>query len=126
MRGADYMRMGRCRRTGEEVCHLLHAVARSHKLVCRASFGSELLAACGAADGPQAFLLTMHEMINGPADPSVARRLREEGGYAAPAELVVDGMSVFSACCQTLSDRLQRTAWQGIFGGWRISFAQGS
>ena len=85
MRGAVYMRFGRCRHTGKEVCHLLHAVARSHKLVCRSSFGSELLAACGAADGLQAFLLTMHEMINGPADPSDARRLREEGGYAVPA-----------------------------------------
>ena len=82
---------------GKEVCHLLHAVARSHKLVCRSSFGSELLAACGAADGLQAFLLTMHEMVHGPASPSEARRLREEGGYAVPAELVVDGMSVFSA-----------------------------
>ena len=83
MRGAVYMRMGRCRRTGEEVCHLLHAVARSHKLVCRSSFGSELLAACGAADGLQHFLLTMHELVHGPADPSVARRLRDEGGYGS-------------------------------------------
>ena len=82
------------RRVGKGVCHLLHAVARSHKLACRSSFGSELLAACGAADGLQAFLLTMHEMINGPDSPREARRLREEGGYAVPAELVVDGKPV--------------------------------
>eukprot|EP00959_Pyramimonas_sp_CCMP1952_P328895 6885647-Pyramimonas_sp.AAC.1 len=54
MRGAVYMRLGNCRRTGKQVCHLLDAVSRSHKLVCRSSFSSELLAACGAADGLQA------------------------------------------------------------------------
>ena len=93
MRGAVYMRKGRCRSTGKEVCHLLHAVASSHKLVCRSSFGS----ACGDADGLHAFPLAMHEMAHAPASPSEPRRLREEGGYAVPAELVVDGMSVFSA-----------------------------
>ena len=79
------------------MCHLLDAVSRSHRLVCRSSFGSELLAACGAADGLQAFLLAMHEMVHGPASADEIRRLREEGGYAIPAEVVIDGMSVFSA-----------------------------
>ena len=97
MRGAVYMRMGKCRRTGQEVCHLLNAVSRSHKLVCRSSFGSELLAACGAADGLQAFMLTLHEMQKGPATASEVRKLRESGGHATSSELVVDGMSVFSA-----------------------------
>ena len=97
MRGAVYLRMGTCRKTGKEVCHLLDAVSRSHKLVCRSSFGSELLAACGAADGLQQFLLTLHELHKGPVTADEARRLREVGGYAIPAELVVDGMSVFSA-----------------------------
>ena len=87
------MRLGRYRSTGKQVCHLLDAVSRSHKLVCRSSFGSELLAACGAADGLQA-LLAMHEMVHGPASADEIRRLREEGGYAIPAEVVIDGMSV--------------------------------
>ena len=107
MRGAVYLRMGKTRSrhpdansnggAEREVCHLLNAVSRSHKLVCRSSFGSELLAACGASDGLQAFLLTMHEMHHGPASADEARRLRKEGGYAVPAELAIDGMSVFSA-----------------------------
>ena len=45
----------------------------------------------------QQFLLTLHELQNGPVTADEARRLREVGGYAIPAELVVDGMSVFSA-----------------------------
>ena len=97
MRGAVYMRLGKCRSTGKQVCHLLDAVSRSQKLVCRSAFGFELLAACGAADGLQAFLLAMHEMVHGPASADEIRRLREEGGYAIPAEVVIDGMSVFSA-----------------------------
>ena len=91
MRGAVHMRMGKSRRTGHEVCHLLSAISRSHKLVCRSSFGSELLAACGAADGLQAYMLTLCEMQRGPASASEARQLRESGGYAYASELVIDG-----------------------------------
>eukprot|EP00959_Pyramimonas_sp_CCMP1952_P406455 8518922-Pyramimonas_sp.AAC.1 len=36
----------------------LDAVSRSHKFACRPPFGSELLAACGAAVGLQAYFLT--------------------------------------------------------------------
>ena len=36
-------------------------------------------------------------MGRGPASAGEIWRLREEGAYAMPAELVVDGMSVFSA-----------------------------
>ena len=97
MRGAVHLRMGKSRQDGHECCHLLNAVARSHKLVCRSSFGSELLAACGAADGLSAYLLTLHEMQHGPASADRARQLREEGGYGFNTELVIDGMSVFSA-----------------------------
>ena len=97
MRGAVHLRMGKCRRTSHEVCHLLSAVSRSHKLVCRSSFGSELLAACGAADDLNQYALTLHEMQHGPASAATVRQLREEGGYAFTSELVVDGMSVFSA-----------------------------
>ena len=97
MRGAVHMRMGTCRRTSQEVCHLLSAISRSHKLVCRSSFGSELLAACGAADGLQAYMLTLHEMQHGPASAELYRQLREEGGYSFDTDLVIDGMSVFSA-----------------------------
>ena len=92
MRGAVYMRMGKCRKTGQEVWHLLHAVSRSRKLTCRSSFGSELLAARGAANGLQQHLLALREMERGPASTDEIPRLREEGGDAIPAELVVDGM----------------------------------
>ena len=97
MRGAAYLRTGTCRKTGKEVCHLLDAVSRSQKLACRSSFGSELLAARGASDGRQLFLLTLRELQNGPVSADAARRLREVGGHAIPAELVAYGTSVFSA-----------------------------
>ena len=42
-------------------------------------------------------MLTLYEMQHGPASASTARQLRETGGYAFNSELVVDGMSVFSA-----------------------------
>ena len=111
--------MGKCPKTNKEVCHLLDAVSRSHKLVCRSSFGSELLAACGAADGLQQFTLTLHEMQRGPVGTDEIRRLREEGGYAFPADLVVDGMSVFSAL---LSDPVKPPSENSMAGHlWWLS-----
>ena len=77
------MRLGKCRRTGKQACHFLDAVSRSHKVARRPSFGSELLAARGAADGLLAHLLTLHESVRGPASAENIRRLREGGGYAA-------------------------------------------
>eukprot|EP00959_Pyramimonas_sp_CCMP1952_P149965 3138121-Pyramimonas_sp.AAC.1 len=91
------MRLGKCRRTGKPVRHLLDAASRSHKLACRSSLGPELLEACRAVDGLQARLLTLRETVHGPASTEEIRGLREERGHAIPADLVIDGTSVFSA-----------------------------
>ena len=66
-------------------------------LARRSSFGPELLATCGAADGLQQRLLALRETGHGPASAGGIGRLQEEGGWAIPAELVVDCMSVFAA-----------------------------
>ena len=76
---------------------MLGAVSRSRELARRSSFGSELFAARGAADGPRAHFLALRETVHGPASTEEISRLREEGGGAIPADLAIDGMSVFSA-----------------------------
>eukprot|EP00959_Pyramimonas_sp_CCMP1952_P267682 5596670-Pyramimonas_sp.AAC.1 len=76
----------------------LDAVSRSRKLARRSSFGSGLLAAGGTADGLQVHLGTLHEMVLGFESAEEIRRLAEEGDFAVPpAELAVDGASVFAA-----------------------------
>ena len=97
MGGASCMRMGRCRQTGRGICHLLDAAGRSRKLVCKPSFGSEQLAACGAADGLRAPLLTPCEIARGRASPGETRRLREEDVHGSQVGVVIDGMLAFSA-----------------------------
>ena len=89
--------MGTRRRTGKEVCRRQSAVSRSRKLARRPSFGSELLAARGAADGSHAFFLTLREMARSSGSAGENGCLREVGGYAIPAEVAIDGTSAFSA-----------------------------
>eukprot|EP00959_Pyramimonas_sp_CCMP1952_P311497 6519086-Pyramimonas_sp.AAC.1 len=57
MRGAACVLLGKCRRACKHVRYLLGEVSRSHKLARISSFGSELLAARGAADVLQGHLL---------------------------------------------------------------------
>ena len=58
-------------------------------------------------------------MQRGPVGTDEIRRLREEGGYAIPAELVVDGMSVFSAL---LSDPVRPPSENSMAGHlWWLS-----
>eukprot|EP00959_Pyramimonas_sp_CCMP1952_P286115 5982809-Pyramimonas_sp.AAC.1 len=58
-------------------------------------------------------------MVHGPATAEETRWLREEGGYAIPAELVVDGMSVFTAL---LSDPVRPPSENSMAGRlWWLS-----
>ena len=62
MRGANYLRKGTSPTTGETVWRLLQSECKSHKLVTRSGFSSELLAAVAAADSLFPLLLTMEEL----------------------------------------------------------------
>eukprot|EP00959_Pyramimonas_sp_CCMP1952_P063614 1329303-Pyramimonas_sp.AAC.1 len=75
MRGAVHARLGKRRRAGRQVRRPLDAVSRPRNLARRSSFGSELLAACGAAGGLQARLLKLADMVHGPASADEIRRL---------------------------------------------------
>eukprot|EP00959_Pyramimonas_sp_CCMP1952_P266868 5579238-Pyramimonas_sp.AAC.1 len=58
------------------------------RLVSRSSFGSELLAACGAADGLQVYLPALRKMVRGPVAADEISEPREVDGVAVPAPLV--------------------------------------
>ena len=110
------MRLGKRRRAGNQVCHLLGAVGRSHELVCRSSFGSELLAARGAADGLQAHLLALRETVRGPASAEKIRR--QKGGDALSLQTSPSTVCPSSAPCSwTLFGRPPRTARRAAYGG---------
>ena len=97
IRGANFMRIGRDRRSSELVRHLLDSQCRSHKTVTRSTFSSETLAAVGAADELMPMALTLHEVYCGPRSASETRRLREEGALAFETMLTIDAMSLFAA-----------------------------
>ena len=66
IRGANFLRLGRSRKSGRIVAHLLDSVCRSHKLVARNTYSAEVIAATAAADEAFLILITLEEFINGP------------------------------------------------------------
>ena len=97
IRGANFMRCGYDRKSGEQIFHLLESQCRSHKHVTRSTFSSETLAAVAAADNLIPLCLTLQEIACGPISTTEARKLREEGGLVFRSILVVDAMSLFAA-----------------------------
>ena len=97
IRGANFMRCGIDRTTGQPCYHLLESQCRSHKHVTRSTFSSETLACVAAADYLIPLCITMQEVAYGPLSTTEVRRLREEGNLAFRSTLVVDAMSLFAA-----------------------------
>ena len=97
IRGANIMRKGYSKKTGNVVYHLLDSVSRSHKQVTRSTFSSETLACVACADDLIPILLTFHEIERGTVNAAQARELRENGNFAFKSTLSVDAMSLFTA-----------------------------
>ena len=97
MKGANFMREGKARGSGEVVYHLLEIACGGHKLVTRSTFASELFAAVSAADTMIPLASTLHELAMGPLSKTEARRIREEGGLCFRTTLTVDAMSLCTA-----------------------------
>ena len=97
IRGANIMRQGKSKSTGNKVYHLLDSVSRSHKNVTRSTFSSETLACVACADDLIPMLVTFHEMEKGTVTAAQARELRENGNFAFKSTLSVDAMSLFTA-----------------------------
>jgi len=100
IRGANFMRRGTTT-DGKKVWHLLDSPCRSHKHVTRCSFSAETRAAVCAADELMPLSTTLQEFIEGPLTPTMARTLRDEGGYKFTTILVTDSMSLFAAVSAT-------------------------
>ena len=97
IRGANIMREGKRKFTGETVYHLLDSVSRSHKQVTRSTFSAETLAAVACADDVIPILITFQEINSGSMTAHQARELRENGGFIFRSTLAVDAMSLFTA-----------------------------
>ena len=79
IRGANYCRRGKCRKTGRLVYHLLGSDCCSHKRVTRSTFSSETLASVDAVDELLPLTLVLHEIIKGPVNAAETLRLTESG-----------------------------------------------
>ena len=66
MKGANFIRVGCNRLTGEIVHHLLDVICGGHKFVKRSTFASELFAGVAAADSLIPLATTLHELATGP------------------------------------------------------------
>ena len=97
IKGAVYLRHGKCRRTGKLVFHLNDSQCGSHKHVTRCSFSAETRAAVIAADNLLPMAMTLHEMRLGCLTATQARSLRDNGTCCITTILTIDSMSLWSA-----------------------------
>jgi len=104
MRGAVYMR---CAGNKPEDMiktspgHLLEHTSRQQRRVTRATFTSELQGGCDTMDKGFLLMQIFHEMQTGQCTAAQALQLREYGGYAVPAALYLDALSVYAAVTAT-------------------------
>ena len=81
--------------------HLLEFVARSQRRVTRSTFTSELQGGCDSVDKGFLILQTLDEMQTGRISAAEALARREHGGWAVPAALYLDALSVFASITAT-------------------------
>ena len=89
--GLDYTKGG--------VCHVLDFATKALRLVTRSTFSSELLGACDSFDHALMLLFIMNEISRGVPSKLDQKAFREHGGFAVPAALYIDALSVHAATC---------------------------
>jgi hypothetical protein len=104
MRGAVYVRCLGSKvehMTKSVPGHLLDFVSRSQRRVTRATFTSELQGGCDTIDKGFLLLQTLDEIQTGRVSATEALARREHGGWAIPAALYLDALSVYTAVTAT-------------------------
>ncbi len=81
--------------------HVLEYLCKAIRHVSRSTFAAELHASCDGVDLGILINLLLHEIEKGPVTKSVARDMRDTGGYAIPMTLQTDAMSVYAAVTAT-------------------------
>jgi hypothetical protein len=77
--------------------HVLDFTVRKQRHVTRSTFGAELFAACDAADQGMLIATLIHQIRTGACSVTIARDLREHGGWAVQMVLAIDAYRVFAA-----------------------------
>jgi len=90
---ADYTKSG--------TAHVIDYACKAQRHVVRATFSSELFASCDSVDHGILLQLMLHEIRQGPVSKMQGRQLREQGGYAIPAVVYLDALSVYAAVTAT-------------------------
>jgi len=89
--GSEYTKGG--------VCHVLDFATKALRLVTRSTFSSELLGACDSFDHALMIMFILNEIVRGVPTKLDQKTLREHGGFAVPAILYIDALSVHAATC---------------------------
>ena len=76
--------------------HVIDYYSRKVRHVNRSTFGAELHAACDAGDMSMLLVQLLHEFEHGCCNATIARQLRETGGWKVQLVLAIDAMSVFA------------------------------
>ena len=103
LKGALFLRVSGSPDTNSgRVAHLIDYYCRKQRHVTRSTFGAELYAACDAADHSMLLAQILHEVGNCACTATMARQLRETGGWTTVIVLGIDAMSVFAGTTATV------------------------
>jgi hypothetical protein len=81
--------------------HVLDYICKTQRHVTRSTFGAELFAACDTIDHGLLLATILHQVNTGACSVTVAKELREHGGWKVRLLLALDAMSVFAAATAT-------------------------
>ena len=81
--------------------HVLDFATKALRLVTRSTFSAELLGGCDSFDLGLLIMFILNEIVSGVPSKADARTLREHGGFAVPAVLCIDALSVYAAVTAT-------------------------
>ena len=83
------------------IVHVIDYYSKKVRHVNRSTFGAELHACCDAGDFSMLLAQLIHELETGACTATMARNLRETGGWQAELVLGIDAMSVFAGVTAT-------------------------
>ena len=83
------------------IAHILDFASKALRFVTRSTFSAELMGGCDSFDHALLVLFILNELMVGVPDKLHTRTLRECGGFAIPAALYIDALSVFAAVTAT-------------------------
>ena len=113
MKGAHSLSTSSAPQGQPNLVHLLDAVAKTHRLAIRSSYGAEIVGASHGLDDASPTLITLVELKSGILKPEQLKMYNECGNLPFHAYLIIDAESVYKS---STSKELKTPAEKTLLG----------